>query len=158
MSIQDVLGPFGSTFTRIGDTLINKVSNEIFGDGDAARSTTVVIYNHSNNDLFKLSDNFDSGGFSPSSNPNIISAMSAGGYKVESHGVATGVTGADITWGLNTTDAEFVLRVVTSNPFAGDNTQSADTGGGFTKIITGSVGNNNTVEVDIFGSGDGRGA
>jgi len=54
-------GPFGpleSTFDRLGDTLINKVADEIFGDSGAARQTVVVVYNHRNQDLFYLSSSF----------------------------------------------------------------------------------------------------
>ncbi|SPE26909.1 hypothetical protein SBA2_310015 [Acidobacteriia bacterium SbA2] len=57
------LGPFGAQFERLGDMLINKVADEVFGDSGAARSTRVVIYNHSSQDIYFLSSSFDSGGF-----------------------------------------------------------------------------------------------
>ena len=36
-------GPFEWAFERLGDTLINKVADEIFGDSGAARQTIVVV-------------------------------------------------------------------------------------------------------------------
>jgi hypothetical protein len=86
-------GPFEATFERLGDMLINKVQDEIFGDSDAARSARVIIYNHTGQDLYFLTSSFDSGGFTAGQQPGVVPAKSAGGYKVESHGFATGVTG-----------------------------------------------------------------
>src|ERR1700751_1888667 len=74
-------GPFESTFERLGDTLINKVADEIFGDSGAARQTIVVIYNHGNQDLFYLSNSFESGGFTAGTQPSQIAAGTIGGYK-----------------------------------------------------------------------------
>ena len=94
-------GPFESPFERLGDTLINKVADEIFGDSGAARQTIVVVYNHGNQDLFYLSNSFESGGFTAGAQPGQIAAGTIGGYKVESHGIATGVTGADVRFGFS---------------------------------------------------------
>jgi hypothetical protein len=47
-------GPFESTFERLGDTLINKVADEIFGDSGAARQTIVVVYNHGNQECLRI--------------------------------------------------------------------------------------------------------
>src|SRR5215471_628436 len=107
-------GPFGATFERLGDMLINKVADEIFGDSGAVRSTLVVIYNHTNTDLFYLSSAFDSGGFTAGAQPGQIAAGTIGGYKVESHGVATGVTGADVRFGFSPSDDQYCLRIVSS--------------------------------------------
>ena len=96
-------GPFGSQIERLGDLLINKVSDEIFGDGDAARLTRVMIYNHTSQDLFFLDSSFESGGFSAGMQPDKIEADAIGGYRVESHGLASGVTGADVSFGLSPT-------------------------------------------------------
>ena len=67
-------GPFESTFERLGDTLINKVADEIFGDSGAARQTIVVVYNHGSQDLFYLSSSFESGGFTAGAQPGQIAA------------------------------------------------------------------------------------
>ena len=88
-------GPFESTFERLGDTLINKVADEVFGNSGAARQTIVVVYNHGNQDLLYLSNSFESGGFTAGAQPSQITAGTIGGYKVESCGIATGVTGAE---------------------------------------------------------------
>ena len=74
-------GPFGSQIERLGDLLINKVSDEIFGDGDAARLTRVMIYNHTSQDLFFLDSSFESGGFSAGMQPDKIEADAIGGYR-----------------------------------------------------------------------------
>ena len=55
------LGPFGDTFQRLGDMLINKVADEIFGPSGAFRSTRVIIFNHSDQDLFPFFNSFSSG-------------------------------------------------------------------------------------------------
>ncbi len=143
-------GPFGAQIERIGDMLINKVSDEIFGDSGAARSTRVVIYNHSEQDLYYLSSNFESGGFTPGLQPTKIEGGSIGGYKVESHGFMTGVTGADVRFGLNPSDNTYCLRIVTSNPYVGDNAMSADAGQGLTVRATISVGNTSQVDADVY--------
>ena len=144
------LGPFGGTIERLGDTLINKVTDEVFGDSGAARSTRVIIYNHSGQDIYFISSSFDSGGFTPGLQPSIIQAGTAGGYKVESHGVMTGVTGADVRFGLSPSDSDYSLRIVSSNPYAGDNTMSADAAGGLTVRATISVGNTSEVDADLY--------
>jgi hypothetical protein len=143
-------GPFEAQVERLGDTLINKVSDEIFGDSGAARSTRVVIYNHTQQDLYFLGSNFDSGGFSPGSQPNKIEAGTIGGYKVESHGLMTGVTGAEVRFGVVPTDETWALRIVSSNPYAGDNTFTADEGEGFKVRATISVGNTSQLDADVY--------
>ena len=146
-------GPFDATFERLGDMLINKVADEIFGDSGAARSTRVVIYNHSDKDLFYLSNSFDSGGFTPGVQPGQVAAGTIGGYKVESHGLATGVTGADVRFGFSPSDSDYCLRIVSSNPYAGDNSLEADAQGGIIVKSTSSVGNSNQVDADVYSSG-----
>lgn len=143
-------GPFGSQIERLGDLLINKVSDEIFGDGDAARLTRVVIYNHTSQDLFFLDSSFESGGFSAGMQPDKIEADAIGGYRVESHGLASGVTGADVSFGLSPTDDATALEIVTSNPFVGDNSGTANAAEGLTARSSLSVGNANQFDVDVF--------
>jgi len=48
----DRSGRSSRTFERLGDTLINKVADEVFGNSGAARQTIVVVYNHGSQDLF----------------------------------------------------------------------------------------------------------
>jgi hypothetical protein len=146
------LGPFGDTFERLGDMLINKVADEIFGPSDAARSTRVIIYNHTDQDLFPFFNSFSTGGFTPGQQPHVIEAGTAGGYRVESHGLATGVTGADVRFGLSPSDTTAALQIVTSNPFGGDNTMTAEAGQGLVVRATKSVGNANQVDADLFAS------
>jgi len=148
-------GPFGSfqsTFEQLGDTLISKVADEIFGDSGAARQTIVVIYNHGSQDLFYLSSSLQSGLFTAGAQPSQIAAGTIGGYKVESHGVLTGVTGADVRFGFSPSDSDYCLRIVSSNPYAGDNSAQADGQGGITVKSTFSVGNSNQVDVDVYAS------
>lgn len=145
-----VLGPLGAPIDRLGDTLINKASDEIFGDSGAARSTRVVIYNHSTQNLYFLASSFDSGGFTPGMQPTIIEAGTVNGYKVESHGFMAGVTGADVQFGLNASDSTWCLRIVTSNPYAGDNNGTAEAASGLTAKSSMSVGNTSQFEVDVY--------
>lgn len=145
-------GPFGAQVERLGDLLINKISSEIFGDSDAARLTRVVIFNHTGQDLFFLNSSFESGGFTPGMQPSTVQAGTIGGYRVESHGAATGVTGADVSFGLNPTDTTAALEIITSNPFIGDNTGVANTAEGLTANSSNSVGNANEFDVDVFSS------
>jgi hypothetical protein len=62
----------------------------------------------------------------------------------------TGVTGADIQFGLNPTDDACCLRIVTSNPYAGDNSFTAEGNGGLTVRATISVGNTSEVDADVY--------
>lgn len=125
-------GPFELTFERLGYTLINKVADEIFGDSGAARQTIVAVYNHGKQDLFYLSSSFELGGFTAGAQPSQIAAGTIGGYKVELHGIATGVTGADVRFGFSPSASDYCLRIVTSNPYAGDNSAQADAQRGIT--------------------------
>jgi hypothetical protein len=153
--MEDVMpgpfGPFEAQVERLGDLLINKVSDEIFGDGDAARLTRVVICNHTDQDLYFLDSAFESGGFSTGMQPTTIGAKTIGGYRVESHGIASGVTGATVHYGFSPGDATPVLEVTASNPYAGDNsgtiTAMDDT---LTANGTASVGNANEFLGDVF--------
>jgi hypothetical protein len=53
--------------------------------------TVVVIYNHTDSPIFLIDSGFDSGDFTPGMQaPFQIDPKIAGGYRVESHGVATG--------------------------------------------------------------------
>jgi hypothetical protein len=152
MSFPGLPAVFGQSFERASDILLNKVMDEVFNpNSDAARLTVVVIYNHSNNPLILIDSNFDSGGFTPGKQaPFQIDAMSAGGYRVESHGVATGVTGAHIRYGLTAGDPNsVVLDITTSNPYVGGNSSQAQGTNGFTATSTDSTGNSNQVDVDI---------
>lgn len=148
-------GPFGSQVERLGDLLISKIEDEIFGDSEAARLTRVVIYNHTDKSLFFLDSSFETGGFSPGLQPGTIEGGTIGGYRVESHGFGTGVTGATVRFGLDPTDDTAALEIVTSNPFAGDNTGSASTDEGLTARSSVSVGNANQCDVDVFADGPG---
>lgn len=144
------LGPFGDTFERLGDTLINKVADEIFGSSDAARQTLVVIFNHMDDDLFFLDSSFASGGFTPGMQaPDTIGAKSAQAYRVESHGLATGVTGATVHYGLVAGDPTVALEIITSNPFGGDNHSEVQAFNGLSVTKRDSVGNANQVDLDV---------
>jgi hypothetical protein len=145
-------GPFESIFERLGDALINQLADEIFGDSGAARQTIVVTYNHGSQDLFYLSSSFESGGFTAGAQPGQIAAGTIGGYKVESHDVLTGVTGADVRFGFSPSDSDYCLRIVSSNPYAGDNSTQPDAQKGITVKSTFSVGNSNQVDVDVYAS------
>lgn len=145
-----VLGPLGAPVERLGDTLINKAMDEIFGDSGAARSTRVLIYNHTTQNLYFLNAGFETGGFTPGMQPSVIEAGTVNGYKVESHGVMTGVTGADVTFGLSPSDQNVCLHIVTSNPYAGDNTGTADASNGLTATASISVGNTSQLDVDVY--------
>src|SRR5215831_37989 len=127
MSILGLPVPFGQTFERAADTLVNKALDEIFNpNSDAVRLTVVVIYNHTDSSVFLVDSSFDSGGFTPGMQaPFQIDGKTAAGYRVESHGIATGVTGAHVRYGLTAGDSNsVVLDITTSNPFAGDNSSS----------------------------------
>lgn len=153
MSLLGLPVPFGQTFERAGDELLNKVLDDIFNlDGAAARLTVVVIYNHTDTPIFFIDSSFDTGGFTPGEQaPFQVDPMTANGYRVESHGIGTGVTGAHIRYGLTAGDASsLVLDVTTSNPFAGDNSSDAQGTNGFNVTKTDSVGNANQVDVDFF--------
>jgi hypothetical protein len=143
-------GPFGTQVERLGDLLISKISDEIFGDGDAARLTRVVIYNHTGQDLFFLDGSFESGGFSSGMQPGTIEAGTIGGYRVESHGFMTGVTGASVRFGLSPTADAVVLEIVTSNPYEGGNSGVANGADGLVARSSFSVGNANEMDVDVF--------
>jgi hypothetical protein len=144
-------GPFEAQVERLGDLLVNKVSEEIFGDGEAARLTRVVICNHTEQDLYFLDYAFESGGFSTGLQPTTIEAKTIGGYRVESHGLATGVTGAIVHYGFSPSDAIPVLEIATSNPYAGDNS-GAITAMDDSLTATGSpsLGNANEFLGDVF--------
>ena len=127
--------------------------DEIFNpNSDATRLTVVVVYNHSSTTLFLVDTNFDSGGFTPGmASPAQIDPSTTIAYRVESHGVATGVTGAHIRYGTAPGDQiEVVLDINTSNPYAGDNHSEVQAFSGFSVTKTDSVGNSNQVDVDVF--------
>jgi hypothetical protein len=62
------------------------------------------------------------------------------------------VTGADVRFGFSPSDSDYCLRIVSSNPYAGDNSAQADAQGGITVKSTFSVGNSNQVDVDVYAS------
>ena len=153
MSLLGLPVAFGQTFERAGDQLLNKVLDDIFNlNSDAARLTVVVIYNHTDSPIFFINSSFDTGGFTPGMQaPFQIDPKTAGGYRVESHGVATGVTGAHVRYGLAAGDLNsLVLDITTSNPFVGDNSSDAQGTNGFGAVRTNSTGNANQVDVDFF--------
>ena len=96
----------------------------------------------------------DSGDFTPGRQaPFQIDPKTAGGYRVESHGIATGVTGAHVRYGLTAGDPNsLVLDIVTSNPYVGGNSSQAQGVNGFSAVSTDSAGNANQVDVDVFSS------
>lgn len=147
----DALVPFGAPVWRITETLINKAQDSLFGPSDASRSTRVLIFNHSRWPLYFLGASFESGGFTPGQNPpGMIEAKSVGGYRVESHGFATGVAGAVVQYGYRPTDQYPCLWIVTSNPFAGGNSWNGQGYNGLVVKFSGSVGNANQVEYDVW--------
>jgi hypothetical protein len=149
--MDNPFGPFGSTFERLGDILINKVIDDIFGDSDATRLTRVFIYNHTDQSLYFLDSSFETGGFSMGMQPHTIEAQTISGYRVESFGLATGVTKAHVTFGLDPSDNTIAVEIVTSNPYIGDNSASATSPEDlFTVRMSFSVGNANQVDVDVF--------
>ena len=146
---------FGQTFERAGDQLLNKVLDDIFNlNSDAARLTVVVVYNHTDTPLLFIDSSFDTGNFTPGKQaPFQIDPKSAGGYRVESFGIGTGVTGAHVRYGLAAGDpSSLVLDITTSNPFVGSNSSNAQGTNGFGATHTDSTGNSNQVDVDCFAS------
>jgi hypothetical protein len=153
MSFLGLPVPFGDTFQRGADVLVNRAIDAIFNpNSDAARLTAVVVYNHTDSPVFLIDSGFDSGGFTPGQQaPFQIDPKTAVGYRGESNGIATGVTGAHVRYGLTAGDpSSLVLDINTSNPFAGDNTSSAVGVNGFGAVRTDSTGNANQVDVDFF--------
>ncbi len=142
--------PFGAVFERFGETLVNRALGDIFGPDDASRSTRVLVFNHSPWPLFFLTAGFETGGFSNGGPPMRIDAGSAAGYRVESHGVMTGVTGAVVQFGYRPTDQQPCLWISTSNPFAGGNSWNAVGLNGLFARFAGTVGNANEVQVDVY--------
>jgi hypothetical protein len=144
---------FGQTFERASDILLNRVMDEIFNpNSDATRLSVVVIYNHTDTPVFFVDSAFDSGGFTPGMQaPVQIDPKTSSGYRVESHGFATGVTGARIRYGLTPGDpTSVVLDITTSNPFAGGNHSEVQALNGFSSTKADSVGNSNQVDIDLF--------
>ncbi|SRR5208337_5346580 len=155
MSFPALPVAFGQSFERASDILLNNVIDEIFNpNSDAARLTVVVVYNHTNSPLLLIDSSFDSGDFTPGRQaPFQIDPKTAGGYRVESHGIATGVTGAHVRYGLTAGDPNsLVLDIVTSNPYVGGNSSQAQGVNGFSAVSTDSAGNANQVDVDVFSS------
>ena len=143
--------PFGATFERFGEMLVNRALADIFGPDGASRSTRVLIFNHTSSSLFFLTASFDSGGFSNSGEPpGEIVAQSAAGYRIESHGFATGVTDAVVQYGYQASDQQPCLTISTSNPFAGDNSWNAVGQNGVVARFSGTVGDANEVQVDVY--------
>ena len=165
MSIIDDAGsvvPFGSTFVRAGAALVNKAVDDVFNlTGDATRQSVVNIYNRTDNPIFFVDASFDSGGFTTGKvAPFQIDGKTANAYRVESHGVGTGVTGAHIRYAFSQpvqgADPEVVLDINTSNPFAGSNHAEVQAfnaeGVNFNTVNRVSVGDSNEVDIDFFTS------
>lgn len=145
------LGPFDGPVWRSVEMLTNKAQDSLFGPSDASRSTRVLIFNHSRFPLYFLGAGFESGNFTPGQNPpGMIEAKSVGGYRVESHGFATGVTNAVVQYGKRPTDGQPSLWIVTSNPFVGSNSWSGQGYNGLVVRFSGSVGPANTVDYDVW--------
>lgn len=149
--------PFGQTFLRAGDTLLNRALDDIFNfDSDATRLTAIVVYNRTDTPIFLVDSNFESGGFTTGmAAPFQIDPKTANAYRVESHGAATGVTGAHVRYGIAPgVPEQVVLDISTSNPFIGSNHSEVQAFNGFGVVKTDSVGNANQVDVDFFAQED----
>jgi hypothetical protein len=147
---------FGQTFERAGDMLLNRAMNDIFNsDADASRLTVVVVYNHTDSPIFFVDSEFDSGNFTPGMQaPAQIDPKTSAAYRVESHGFATGVTGAHIRYGLTPADpTSVVLDITTSNPFAGGNHSEVSPVNGFRLTKRDSEGDSNQVDIDFYAPG-----
>lgn len=145
----------GKVVERLGESLLDQVTKAAIGDGtNPVRQTKVIIFNHSDRSLFFAGSHFSSGGFSPNGSSNIgeVNAKSINGYSVESHGFATGVTGASVRFSDMPGDGMTCLQISTSNPYAGKNHSSTSSACDFrvNPPVT-SVGNHNEVYVDVFG-------
>lgn len=151
---EELLKSAGKTVERLGEQLLVQLTNAAIGNGtNPVRKTQVIIFNHSDRALFFSGSSFDSGGFSPGGGSNIgkVNPGTINGYSVESHGVATGVTGARITFSDSPGSSTACVAISTSNPYVGSNHSSTSQGCGF-KVnppVT-TVGNQNEVYVDIF--------
>lgn len=55
-------------------------------------------------------------------------------------------------FGFSPSDSDYCVRIVSSNPYAGDNSAEADAQGGITVKSNFSVGNINQVDVDVYAS------
>ena len=81
----------GAPFAKTG---LERIHNEIFGSGRAARSTDVIIHNTSDETFLYVTSTTDSGVFSSSMlPPHEIPAKSSVVYGCESNGFLTGATG-----------------------------------------------------------------
>lgn len=151
----DALGPPGAPVSRLNDSLASRADEHRFGPAEAARSTRVQIYNHSPWPLYLLGASFESGGFAPDETPPaVIAPRSVAGYRVESEGPETGVTGAVVQYGFRPTDQYPCLWLVTSNPFGnpfgGCNSWNGQGYNGLTVRFSGSVGPANQVDYDVW--------
>ncbi|WP_431267471.1 hypothetical protein [Dankookia sp. P2] len=147
----DALGPFGTPVWRITESLVNKAPEGLFRPAEAARSTRVLIYNHSRWPLHLLGASFESGGFAACAHPPaLIEPKSVGGYRVEGAGPASGVTGAVVQYGFRPTDQYPCLWLVTSNPFGGCNSWNGQGYDGLAVRFSGSVGPANQVDFDVW--------
>ncbi|ETW95115.1 MAG: hypothetical protein ETSY1_31990 [Candidatus Entotheonella factor] len=132
-----------------GDKLIGRAIDGIFGCDDA-RSTTIIINNHSSDTFYKVWDEFSSGGFSNDGIENKIEPYSQHTLKVVSHGVLTGVEGKilfDISPGRRKAN---VLDIRINNPYAGDNTGRALINAPWKVDYTLGTGNCNRFTVDVW--------
>jgi hypothetical protein len=151
MTMLDALGPVGAPVWRITESLVNKAQESLFGPAEATRSTRVLIYNHSPWPLHLLGSSLESGGFARGGDPPaVIEPKSVGGYRVKSHGFATGVTGAVVQYGFRPTDQYPCLWLVTSNPFGGCSSWNGQGYDGLTVRFSGSVGPANQVDYDVW--------
>ena len=147
----DAPGPFGTPVWRLTESLVNKAQESLFGRAEAACSTRVLVYNHSSWPLYLLGTSVESGGFAPAAGPPaMIEPKSVGGYRVESRGAAAGVTGAVVQYGFRPTDQYPCVWLVTSNPFNGCNSWNGQGYNGLTVRFSGSAGNANQVEYDVW--------
>ena len=136
---------------RISERLVNRAQDRLFAPATAARSTRVLVYNHTPWPLHRLTMHCQTGGFAPGqAPPAMIEPKSVGGWRAESAGAATGVTGAVVEYGFRPTDQYPCVWLVTSNPFGGANSWNGQGYGGLTVRFAGSTGPANQVDYDVW--------
>lgn len=143
--------PLGATVWRQTESLVNRARDGLFAPAEAARSTRVLVYNHSPWPLHLLGTSCESGRFSPGQPPPaVIEPKSIGGYRVESDEPAGGVTGAVVQYGFRPTDQYPCVWLVTSNPFGGVTCWNGQGYNGLTVGFCGSTGPANQVDYDVW--------
>ena len=145
---QDTL--HGSVW-RFAERLVNQVPEGLFAPAGAARSTRVLVYNHTPWALHRLTTHCETGRFAHGeAAPAVIAPKSVGGYRVVGDGPTHGVTGAVVEYGFRPTDQYPCVWLVTSNPFGGANSWNGQGYGGLTVRFAGSTGPANQVDYDVW--------